>query len=73
MIKRATFRNFKLLREVDMELGALNVIVSFYLAFHLALRAHNVARVDRRRIYRALRARWRHAPLSFFAPTRGSV
>jgi site-specific recombinase len=53
--------------------GALNVIVSFYLAFHLALRAHNVARVDRRRIYRALRARWRHAPLSFFAPTRGSV
>jgi hypothetical protein len=24
-------------------------------------------------IYRALRARWRHAPLSFFAPTRGSV
>lgn len=27
MIKRATFRNFKLLREVDMELGALNVIV----------------------------------------------
>ena len=34
-----------------------------------------LARIDRmaRRIYRALRARWRHAPLSFFAPTRGSV
>ncbi|MBS0505896.1 MAG: site-specific recombinase [Proteobacteria bacterium] len=53
--------------------GALNVIVSFYLAFTLALRAHNLGRVDRKRIYRALRARWRRAPLSFFAPTRGSV
>lgn len=53
--------------------GALNVIVSFYLAFRLALRAHSLGRVDRKRIYRALRARWRRAPLSFFAPTRGSV
>ncbi|WP_404300745.1 site-specific recombinase [Alicycliphilus denitrificans] len=53
--------------------GALNVGVSFYLAFRLALRAHNVGRVDRRRIYRALRRRARHAPLSFFVPTRASV
>ncbi len=48
--------------------GALNVIVSFLLAFRLALRAHNVSGVDRTRIYRAIRARLRHAPLSFFKP-----
>lgn len=48
--------------------GALNVIVSFLLAFRLALRAHNVSGVDRSRIYRAIRARLRTAPLSFFRP-----
>lgn len=48
--------------------GALNVIVSFLLAFRLALRAHNVSGVDRSRIYRAIRARLRNAPLSFFRP-----
>ncbi|WP_159917817.1 site-specific recombinase [Pantoea sp. 18069] len=48
--------------------GALNVIVSFLLAFRLALRAHNVSGVDRERIYRAIRARLRNAPLSFFKP-----
>ena len=53
--------------------GALNVIVSFYLAFRLALRAHNVGRVDRKRIYRALRRRWRSAPLGFFLPPRRSI
>jgi site-specific recombinase len=53
--------------------GALNVGVSFYLAFRLALRAHNVGGVDRKRIYRALRARWRHAALGFFLPPRASV
>jgi site-specific recombinase len=53
--------------------GALNVGVSFYLAFRLALRAHNVGDVDRARIYRALRARARHAPLEFFLPLRGNV
>jgi len=50
--------------------GALNVLVSFYLAFRVALRAHNVSGVDRTRIYRALRARLVHAPLSFFLPPR---
>lgn len=50
--------------------GAINVAVSFYLAFRLALRAHNVGRVNRSRIYRALRARLRSAPLSFFVPPR---
>ena len=53
--------------------GALNVIVSFYLAFRLALRAHNVGSVDRARIYHALRARWRSAPLGFFLPPRRPV
>ena len=53
--------------------GALNVLVSFYLAFRLALRAHNVGSVDRARIYRALLARWRSAPLGFFLPPRRSV
>lgn len=48
--------------------GALNVIVSFLLAFRLALRAHNVSGVDRSRVYRAIRARLRQAPLSFFRP-----
>ena len=53
--------------------GALNVLVSFYLAFRLALRAHNVGSVDRARIYRALLARWRSAPLGFFLPRRRTV
>lgn len=51
-------------------LGALNVAVSFYLAFRLALRARNVSGVDRSRIYTAIRARLRTAPLSFFMPER---
>jgi site-specific recombinase len=51
-------------------LGALNVSVSFYLAFRLALRAQNVSGVDRSRIYAAIRARMRAAPLSFFKPER---
>ena len=51
-------------------LGALNVSVSFYLAFRLALRAQNVSVVDRSRIYAAIRSRMRKAPLSFFMPRR---
>ncbi|MFN3376734.1 MAG: site-specific recombinase [Burkholderiaceae bacterium] len=51
-------------------LGALNVGVSFYLAFKVALRARNVSGVDRSRINAALVARWRTAPLSFFWPAR---
>ncbi len=53
-------------------LGALNVSVSFYLAFRLALRAQNVSGVDRSRIYAAIRARMRTAPLSFFKPARNT-
>lgn len=49
-------------------IGALNLSVSFYCAFRLALQAHNVSRVDRSRIRRAIWARWGSAPRSFFVP-----
>ena len=42
------------------------------LAFSLALRAQNVSGVDRSRIYAAIRARLRTAPLSFFKPERSA-
>ena len=47
-------------------IGALNLGVSFYLAFRLALQAHNVSNVDRARIRAAIWARWRSHPRSFF-------
>lgn len=49
-------------------IGALNLTVSFYLAFRLALRAHNVSGVERKRLYKAIRARLLRRPLSFFLP-----
>jgi site-specific recombinase len=49
-------------------IGALNLGVSFYLAFRLALQAHNVSGVDRARIRAAIWARWRSKPSSFFVP-----
>ena len=49
-------------------IGALNLGVSFYCAFRLALQAHNVSRLDRARIGAAIRARWRSHPRSFFVP-----
>lgn len=49
-------------------IGALNLSVSFYFAFRLALRAHNVSGVDRARIRAAIWARWRTRASSFFAP-----
>ena len=48
--------------------AALNVGVSFYLAFRVALRAHNVSGVDRSRIYKAIRQRFWRKPFSFFWP-----
>ncbi len=48
--------------------GLLNVGVSFYFAFRLALRAHSVSGVDRARISGAIRARLRHQLPSFFWP-----
>ncbi len=50
--------------------GVLNVAVSFFFAFRLALRAHNVTGLDRARLYRAIRTRARQTPLSFFWPPR---
>ena len=49
-------------------IGALNLGVSFYCAFRLALQAHNVSGVDRARIRRVIWARWRSHPRSFFIP-----
>jgi site-specific recombinase len=49
-------------------IGALNVSVSFYFAFRLALRAHSVSLDDRARIRGAIWARWRSRPISFFLP-----
>jgi site-specific recombinase len=51
-------------------IGLLNLGVSFYLAFRVALQAHNVSGVDRARINHAIQARLRQAPLSFFWPAR---
>ena len=48
--------------------GLLNVGVSFYMAFLLALRAHNVTGVQRDNIYAAVRQRLRNRTRSFFWP-----
>ena len=50
--------------------GLLDVGVSFYLAFRLALTAQNVAGVDRRRIYQAMGRRLLRDPRSFVLPVR---
>ena len=49
-------------------IGAMNLGVSFYCAFRLALQAHNVSGVDRARIRKEIWARWRSHPRSFFIP-----
>jgi site-specific recombinase len=49
-------------------IGALNLIVSFYCAFRLALKAHDVSKPDRARIRSEIWARWRSHPRSFFIP-----
>lgn len=49
-------------------IGAMNLGVSFYLAFRLALQAHNVSGIDRARIRSAIWSRARNAPRSFFVP-----
>jgi site-specific recombinase len=51
-------------------IGPLNLGVSFYCAFRLALAAHNVTGLDRKRIRRAIGQRLRTAPRSFFLPPR---
>jgi site-specific recombinase len=49
-------------------IGALNVGVSFWLAFRVALRSRGVRVADRSRIYIAIRRRLRERPLSFLRP-----
>ena len=49
--------------------GALNLSVSFFLAFRVALRSRGIRLADRSRIYRAIRARLWHKPLSFIWPS----
>jgi site-specific recombinase len=46
--------------------GVMNLSVSFYCAFCVALQAHNVSGIDRARIRGGIWARWRSAPGSFF-------
>ena len=48
--------------------GALNLCVSFYLAYQLALRAHNVSGVQRSHIHTAIRQRLLSRPWSFLVP-----
>lgn len=49
-------------------IGLLNLGVSFYLAFRLALRAHSVSPLNRARIRAALIDRWRRRAASFLLP-----
>jgi site-specific recombinase len=51
-------------------IGVLNVGVSFYLAFRVALRAHSVSGTGRVRITRAVLQRLRQAPMRFVWPAR---
>jgi site-specific recombinase len=51
-------------------IGPLNLGVSFYLAFRLALQAQSVSEVNRQLIRAAIRRRIRAAPLSFLLPPR---
>ena len=51
-------------------IGALNLSVSFYLAFRVALQAHSVSSLGRVRIRRAVLQRLRQAPMSFLFPAR---
>jgi len=51
-------------------IGPLNLTVSFYLAFRLALQAQAVSTPNRQLIGSAIRRRLRSAPLSFLVPPR---
>ena len=50
-------------------IGTLNLGVSFYCAFRLALLSHNVGSLDRARIRSAIWSRVRRRPLDFLWPT----
>jgi site-specific recombinase len=51
-------------------IAALNLGVSFYLAFRVALQAHSVTGLGRVRIRRAVLERLRQAPMSFLRPAK---
>ncbi|WP_296510923.1 site-specific recombinase [Rhodoferax sp.] len=51
-------------------IGLLNVGVSFYLAFRVALQAHNISGIDRSRIRSAIWQRLGARPLSFLWPAK---
>jgi site-specific recombinase len=50
-------------------MGFLNLAVSFYCAFRVALAANSVSIIDRRRIRRAIWMRWKTAPWTFLWPS----
>ena len=54
-------------------IGVLNLGVSFYMAFRLALRAHNVSGIDRYRIRLSIKTRLRRHLGSFFWPVADAV
>ena len=51
-------------------IGLMNVGVSYFFAFRVALRAHDVSDIGRSLIYKAIGRRLRSAPLSFVWPVR---
>jgi site-specific recombinase len=51
-------------------IGMLNVGVSFFCAFKVAMRSRGVKLADRKRVYAAIRTRLRREPLSFLVPPR---
>jgi site-specific recombinase len=53
-------------------IGALNLGVSFFLAFRLAMRSRGIRVADRSRIYAALRRRLRTRFMSFLLPPRAA-
>ncbi|MBU7574394.1 MAG: recombinase, partial [Hydrogenophaga sp.] len=55
-----------------LAVGPLNLGVSFYLAFRLALQAQNISEVNRQLIRAAIKRRIRAAPLSFLIPPRAA-
>jgi site-specific recombinase len=53
--------------------GALNLAVSFYLAFRVALRSRGIRLADESRIHRAIRQRLLHQPMSFLVPPKDAA
>lgn len=51
-------------------IGLMNVSVSYFFAFRVALRAHDVSDIGRSLVYKSIGRRLLDAPLSFLWPTR---